>query len=292
MSPDGGLEAKAIIDQQMEPEARETEEFVDVVGFIDSIGGSRVAGWVWNRQRPGQALEVEIRLDNQPIATVLADRLREDLVRANVGDGRHGFETQLPEQISKEERQRVTAVVRLPGIGGEIRLKNQAAVNTDALALRPSDFSTLVEQVEQCVSDQRAGFRWIYHELHELDQFVRNQAQNAPTIEAPAPAPLEDDDVADALCSMETQISEMVQNQTVIQDTLEEIGQLQKTLNQRLEQQDGFTARIESRLAELQEDRDEEPDYGDGQRGLKRLILFLGCLTVASLATGIAALFF
>ncbi|MBT5050496.1 MAG: hypothetical protein HOM58_18490 [Rhodospirillaceae bacterium] len=290
MSPDGGsVEAAAIIDQPMESA---TEEFVDVVGFIDSIGGSRVAGWVWNRERPGQPLEVEIRLDNQPIATVTADRLREDLVRASVGDGRHGFEAQLPEQLAKEERQRVTAIVHLPGIGGEIRLKNQAAVSTDALALRPSDFSAMVQQIEQCVSDQRAGFRWIYHELHELDQFVRNQPQNAPAIEAAVVAPLEDDDIADAICAMETQITEMVQNQAVIQDTLEEISQLQKTLNQRLEQQDGFNARIESGIERLQDERDEEPDYGDEQRGLKRLILFLGCLTVASLATGIAALFF
>lgn len=288
MSPDSGIDATAVIDQPIEPA---TEEFADVIGFIDSISGSRVAGWAWNRQRPEDKLTVEIRLDNQPIATVTANGVRDDLARAGMGDGMYGYEAQLPEQIAEEERQRVTAVVHMPGIGGEIRLKNQTVGKTEALALRPSDFTALVQQIEQCVNDQRAGFRWIYHELHELDQYIRGNPQTPPGIESSV-IPLESDDMADAICAIETQFAEMVQNQTVIQDSLEEIGELQKKLNQRLEQQDVFTARIESRLDQLQDSKEDEPDFGDAQRGLKRLILVLGCLTIASLATGIVALFF
>lgn len=268
-------------------------QVADITGFIDTINGTRVLGWAWDRNNPQSKLSVEVCLDNEPVATVVAEEMRDHLAKAGVGDGAHGFTAQLPKKLAKEEHHRISATVHLEGYGGVTQLKNKAAASPpDALALRPSDFSGMMGQLEQCVSDQRAGFRWIYHELHELDQFVRNQAQNAPAIDAQAIAPIEDDDIADAICAMETQMTEMVQNQTVIQDSLEEIGQLQKTLNQRLEQQDGFTARIESSLLELQKDRDDEPDYSDGQQGLKRLILFLGCLTVASLATGIAALFF
>ncbi|MDA0991050.1 MAG: hypothetical protein O3A51_09900 [Verrucomicrobia bacterium] len=286
MSPDTGAATAAITDAPKQPA---TEQFADVVGFIDSIGGARIGGWVWNRQNPGEKVEVEIRLDNQPVETVLADRPRQDLEKAGIGDGAHGFEAHLPEQLSKEDRHRVSAIVHMPGIGGEIKLKNQAAVNTDALALRPSDFAALVGHLEQCVDDQRAGFRWIYHELHALDEFVRSDAQTLPAIAA-AQTPIAGDDVTDAICAIESQFSEMVQNQTVIQESLEVMTTLQKTLDQRLEKLDVFNARIDARLEGLQRAQDEEPAVSDDQRGLKRLVLFLGCLTVASLVTGIIAL--
>lgn len=273
-----------------EPAEPGTEQFADIVGFIDSIGGTRISGWVWNRQNPEQKLEVDVRLDNESIGVVLADRMRQDLEKADIGDGAHGFEAHLPEQLAKAERHRVSAIVHMPGIGGEIKLKNQAAVNTEALALRPSDFSALVEHIEQCVDDQRAGFRWIYHELHALDEYVRNDAQTLTTIEASS-APAAADEVADALCAIESQFSELVQNQTVIQDTLEELTALQKATNQRMEQLDVFHARIDARIGALQEARDAEPEIADDQTGLKRLVLCLGCLTVASLVAGVVAIF-
>jgi hypothetical protein len=267
------------------------EQASDIIGFIDAISGDRVFGWAWDRAHPADRLTVEVSLDDEVISTVSADELRDHLAQNNIGDGGHGFTVQLPERLAKEEMHRVSAVIRRSGYGGVTRLKNEAAVSTESLALRPTDFSSIVGQLEQCVSDQRAGFRWIYHELHELDQFVRNDLPTTPAIETQA-APIEEDDMADAICAIETQFAEMVQNQTVIQDTLEEVRELQKSLAQRLEQQDVFSARIDSRLEKLQDDKDEEPDFADSQKGLKRLILILGCLTIVSLATGIGALFF
>lgn len=293
MSPDTVQQEIELTDQHTDaaPAQEPQGDPSDIVGFIDAISGDRVLGWAWDRNHPGDRLSVEVNVDNEPVATVDADELRDHLTQGGIGDGAHGFTVQLPESLTKQDLHRVSATVRRPGYGGVTRLKNQAAAKSDALTLRPSDFTALVQQMEQCVNDQRAGFRWIYHELHELDQFVRNELHTAPALEAPV-APIAEDDMADAICAIETQFAEMVQNQTVIQDTLEEIGTLQKALNQRLEQQDVFTARIDSRLEKLQDDKDEEPDFVDAQRGLKRLILVLGCLTVASLATGIAAIFF
>lgn len=293
MSPDTVQQETDLTDQQMDAGATQEPQGdpSDIVGFIDAVSGDRALGWAWDRNHPEDRLSVEISVDNELVATIDADEQRDHLTEGGIGDGAHGFSAQLPDRLTKQDLHRVSAIVRRPGYGGVTRLKNQAAAKNDGLALRPSDFTALVQQIEQCVTDQRAGFRWIYHELHELDQYIRNEQKNNPGIEAPV-APIEEDDMADAICAIETQFAEMVQNQTVIQDTLEEIGTLQKALNQRLEQQDVFTARIDSRLEKLQDDKDEEPDFDDAQRGLKRLILVLGCLTVASLATGIVALVF
>ena len=286
MSPDASAAAAPVSDQPRNPAA---QRFADIVGFIDSIGGSRVSGWVWDRQRPGDKVDVDVRLDGQPVATVQANRPRPDLEKANIGDGAYGFEVQLPEKLLKEEYHRVSAIVRMPGAGGDVRLKNQAAVNTEALALRPSDYTALVEQLEQCVEDQRAGFRWIYQELHNLDEFVRSDARAIPTIAA-APTPVAAEEAPAAMRIAETQYSELVQNQSILHDTLEAIASSQKTLSQRLEQLDVCNARIDAHLVELQRSRDDDPDYTDNQRGLKRLVFFLGCLTLCSLAIGVKAL--
>jgi hypothetical protein len=287
MSPDGTSPPDPVIEQ---PARSAAENFADVVGYIDFIGGTRVSGWAWNRQDPEERLEVEVRLDNEPVTTERADRPRPDLEKARIGDGAYGFEVRLAEPLAKEEKHRVSAVVHKPGHGGVIRLKNQAAVSTEPLALRPSDFTALVQQLEQCVSDQRAGFRWIYHELQVLDEFVRGEARAMPAIEAP-PAATAALDLADEFCAIESRFGEVLQAQASIRETLDSIVALQQSLNRRLEQVEVFQARMDTTLAELRQARAVETDVAADQPGLKRLVIFLGCLTLASLATGVVALF-
>jgi hypothetical protein len=286
MSPDGTNPPDPVIEQPDQPAA---ENFADVVGFIDSIGGNRISGWAWNRQDPGERLEVEVRLDNEPVATARADRARPDLEKAGIGDGAYGFEVRLPEPLAKEEKHRVSAVVHKPGHGGVIRLKNQAAVSTEPLALRPSDFSALVQQLDQCVSDQRAGFRWIYHELHALDEFVRSESRAIPAIEASAA--MAPPDLGDEFCAIESRFGEVLHAQASMRETLDSIVALQQSLNRRLEQIEVFHARLDTTLAELRQARAVEADVPADQPGLKRLVIGLACLTLASLATGIVALF-
>lgn len=78
-------------------------------GYIDLNDGKRVFGWAWCRSRPGDPVEIEIRVDDRPVVTVLADRLRRDLVRAGVRDGRHGFDAALSDPLPAEERHRISA---------------------------------------------------------------------------------------------------------------------------------------------------------------------------------------
>lgn len=281
MSPDSAAPDPDRIQQPADPIP---DDVTDVVGVIDAIAGNRVHGWAFDRNHPEERLVVEIFLDDAPVGKVRADALRDGLQQNGIGDGAHGFAVDVPATLSKEEHHRVSAVVSKPGYGGITRLKNQAAANSDAIALRPSDFTALAKNVEQCVDDQRAGFRWIYHELQELDQFIRNEAQNRPA----APA-LEASAVPDG-AAFASQIEEMAQNQTIIHESLEELSAFQKSLNRRLEQFEVINARIDARMDSLEQTREPVSQLGGDQRGLKRLILLLGCLTAASLAMGIVAL--
>ena len=75
-----------------------------VVGYVEVIGETRVAGWAWCRGRPEKPVEVEIRLGNRVLQRARADRFRQDLVRAGIGDGRHGFNVVFDEPLPRERK--------------------------------------------------------------------------------------------------------------------------------------------------------------------------------------------
>lgn len=60
-------------------------------GVMDVLRLDRVAGWAIDRTDAAAALEIEIRREGRPVATVRADRLRKDLERGGLGTGRYGF---------------------------------------------------------------------------------------------------------------------------------------------------------------------------------------------------------
>ncbi|HMY74709.1 MAG TPA: hypothetical protein PLQ88_23020, partial [Blastocatellia bacterium] len=63
---------------------------------IDVADETRIAGWVHDPQSPAAALEVQLFIDGQFIATTPADEPREDLVRAGVTSrANHGFNFKL-----------------------------------------------------------------------------------------------------------------------------------------------------------------------------------------------------
>lgn len=94
-------------------EAQASPAAPSVSGYIDRIDGCTVTGWAWCRARPDATVEIEIRIDEQPVATTRADRFRRDLADAQVGDGRHAFEATLDEPVTAETRGRVAVFGRL-----------------------------------------------------------------------------------------------------------------------------------------------------------------------------------
>ena len=61
-------------------------------GFVDIIGADGISGWAQNTDHPEAAVCLDVLADGRLIGQVLANRYRDDLQRAGLGSGRHGFE--------------------------------------------------------------------------------------------------------------------------------------------------------------------------------------------------------
>ncbi len=91
-----------------------------VTGSLDRCADSTIEGWVACKESLGENLEVEICADGQPIARLIARKLRPDLKKAGFGDGSHGFMLTVPEALFDgkshviEARETTTGFV-LPG---------------------------------------------------------------------------------------------------------------------------------------------------------------------------------
>ena len=80
-------------------------------GFLEAVNNSEIVGWVWEKGAPGKTLEVEIYDGENLLGKVGADVAREDLEKAGIGDGRHGFRLEMPAQIRDGQMHRI--VVRV-----------------------------------------------------------------------------------------------------------------------------------------------------------------------------------
>jgi hypothetical protein len=99
-------------------------------GVHDPGDGRTIRGWAWDSSRPDSPLEVAIFDGDRPLATVMADRFRPDLLRAGKGNGRHGFVYRIPAEL-KDGRKHLVAA-RIAGtnvdLGGTPR-----SIETEAL---------------------------------------------------------------------------------------------------------------------------------------------------------------
>lgn len=66
------------------------------VGHVDAVENGFVRGWARDEAAPGARTEVDIFLGERGLGTTVADRYRDDLATAGMGDGRHAFVFSLP----------------------------------------------------------------------------------------------------------------------------------------------------------------------------------------------------
>ncbi len=79
------------------------EELPSWRGHLDSVARDRVEGWAWDSTR-SEALLLRIYDNGIPIGEVLADRFRDGLVTAGIGDGRHAFSYAFPFALAHDQR--------------------------------------------------------------------------------------------------------------------------------------------------------------------------------------------
>jgi O-antigen biosynthesis protein len=69
-------------------------------GLLEVANRQTIAGWAADPGTPGGPVELELRVNGQPAGRLCADRFREDLRQAGVGEGRHGFQIHLPRGLA------------------------------------------------------------------------------------------------------------------------------------------------------------------------------------------------
>jgi glycosyltransferase involved in cell wall biosynthesis len=67
-----------------------------LLGQIDDLSRGRLAGWAQDDAEPAGRVALLITADDELLMRVLADRTRDDLRAAGIGDGRYSFDVQMP----------------------------------------------------------------------------------------------------------------------------------------------------------------------------------------------------
>ena len=69
-------------------------------GHINRVSSNRIAGWAQNADHPEAPVCLDVYAGGQLIGQVLANGYREDLARAGVGSGCHGFDFSPPDGLT------------------------------------------------------------------------------------------------------------------------------------------------------------------------------------------------
>ena len=79
------------------PSFARTEQQVD--GRVETLQGRRLFGWAFDHSDRARKVPLNVYVDNKLIRKTVADRRRDDLAQAGIGDGAHGFEVELPRRL-------------------------------------------------------------------------------------------------------------------------------------------------------------------------------------------------
>jgi hypothetical protein len=107
LTPELGERALKIVNNGAESYLRASR--LRYTGHVDRIVGSKLRGWAMVIDQPRVKAKVHLRIDGKIVASVVANKLRNDLVAAGIGDGHHGFEILLDSKIGKDSTVEVIA---------------------------------------------------------------------------------------------------------------------------------------------------------------------------------------
>ncbi len=244
-------------------------------GYIDFIATRRTFGWAWCRDHPDVAVEVEIRIDDRPVVVTRADKFRPDLARVGVGDGKHGFDVNLPEHVGPDEKHRVTAfIVTAPGRASAPLINRTVAVTVP----RPSTASTVEDAatpeaerpptcsalVRDALSRILVGQKACEASLSALDTEVRQIATNRRGIDSRA--------------------------DQALANVIEQLHGVQEALSRQSAAAELLQARLDSIVARLGDRETPPPQRGGGDRGLYWSVAVLTLISLSSLVFGIYSL--
>jgi hypothetical protein len=119
-------------------------------GHLDGADAESISGWVWDRNLPWPPSKVDIYDGETLLATVPANKFRQNLLDSGIGSGQHAFVYATPAQLTdgKAHTIRVTAsgtTVELTGSPMTVTLSSGAAVRQE---LR---YQELVKRIHEVV---------------------------------------------------------------------------------------------------------------------------------------------
>jgi Ca2+-binding RTX toxin-like protein/glycosyltransferase involved in cell wall biosynthesis len=85
-------------------------------GDIDEASHARVTGWAQDQAQPDRPVPLLIMADDKIVGRALANRYREDLEKAGIGQGRHSFHCVLPDDLSSSGAHVIRVVREADGL--------------------------------------------------------------------------------------------------------------------------------------------------------------------------------
>ncbi|NHN37600.1 glycosyltransferase [Pseudomaricurvus alcaniphilus] len=99
----------------------------DYKGRMDGVSGYMIRGWFFNKANVNERPVVEVVFDNKGSVLGRADSFRADLLKAGIGNGKHGFEIRLPAELLDGQEHEFK--LKLPGDNRVLAQRKIKALN-------------------------------------------------------------------------------------------------------------------------------------------------------------------
>lgn len=228
----------------------------DINGRMDAIEGARLFGWVWDRNRPLERLQVRVLIAGRQVLSAVADKPRVDLRRNGVGDGAHAFEIDLPEFVL-DHLDKLSIIATSPSTGQEMALRMPSQDERAVEAAMNTPLGRVLDQLDVLIAAQRRS------------QIIQREA-------------------AEALRATVEQVEKMSSNEEGVGAAVELVRASQAELTRRVSDIEVFLMRFDRTLADFDERIRELTNTAD--RPMRRAVTLLGAIGVVAAASSIAAL--
>jgi hypothetical protein len=232
-----------------------------IVGVVDAVEGRRVLGWAWNRVEPGERLLIRVSAGGEVLASAPAALMRVDLRRNGIGDGRHAFEVELPEEAA------VT--------GLSVEAVRPATGESVALPMPEISFPTGAPAGRELALPSDTA---VSAALGDIERLFAAQERIALIQEA----------AAEALRRNIAKVDEAVRADGVIASHLEAMRQAQEEMDERIGDAERCLLRMDATLVAL--DRQARALLEAADRPMRRAALVIGAVTSASAISSLALL--
>lgn len=142
-------------------------------GWVRTEIDGVIRGWAVNGDDPGARLRIEVRVDNEPLATVTADRYDAKVEALGHGDGRYAFEVMTPPALRDGAPHRFEARV-LDGPGYVLKVKQD--VFTFSPSLQPPEINVF----EASWTGSRGEVRGRFHSPPRLELWADGNRASEP----------------------------------------------------------------------------------------------------------------